>query len=55
MDSVKLKDYIFKSKHKGMYSNQLKSSGEKLDSLTECQIRNLMHYIKNFNRDIPKH
>ncbi|SHG41976.1 hypothetical protein [Pedobacter caeni] len=54
MDSLKLKDYIFKSKHNGMYSNELKSSGEKLDSLTECQIRNLTHYIKNFNRNIPK-
>lgn len=55
MDSLTLKNYIFKSKHNGMYSNELKPSGEKLDKLTDCQIRNMMHYIKNYGRDIPKH
>jgi len=52
MDSLKLKDFIFKSKHKGMYPEYYKV--KRPDTLSECEIQNLMHYIKNFSRENPK-
>lgn len=52
MDSLKLKDFIFKSKHKGMYPEYYRV--KRPDTLSQCEIQNLMHYIKNFNRENPK-
>lgn len=52
IDSLKLKEFIFKTKHKNMYPEYYKV--KRLDTLSECEIRNLMHYIKNFGRGIPK-
>lgn len=56
-DSLKLSDYIFKTKHDSLYTKEpmLKEHGnKKLDSLSECQKKSLIHYIKDSNRKIPK-
>ncbi|MET4138470.1 hypothetical protein [Pedobacter sp. UYP1] len=55
-DSLKLSDFIFKTKHNNLYIKEpmLRDHGnKKLDSLTECQRRSLIHYLKDHNRNIP--
>lgn len=52
MDSLKLQNFIFKTKHKGMYPEYYKV--KRPDTLSECEVQNLMHYIKDINRESPK-
>ena len=57
IDSLRLVTFIFKTKHKGYYLKEpmLRDHGnKKLDSLDDCQKRNLVHFIKNYNRKIPE-
>jgi hypothetical protein len=56
-DSLKLSDYIFKTKHNNLYIKEpmLRDHGnKKLDSLSDCQKKSLIHYIKDSNRKTPK-
>lgn len=52
MDSLKLKDFIFINKHKGYFKKEpaLNFRLKKIDSLSECDRKNLIHYIKQYNR-----
>ncbi|MBB6498950.1 hypothetical protein [Pedobacter cryoconitis] len=54
MDSLKLRDYIFKTKHNGMYKKDYPDAGKKIDSLSECDKNNLIHYIKDHNKEHTK-
>lgn len=51
MDSLKLRDYVFKTKHNGMYIKDFSDAGKRIDSLSECDKNNLIHYIKDHNKD----
>jgi len=46
LDSFKMSDYIFKSKHNGMFIKDYPEAGRTIDSLDDCERRNLIHYIK---------
>lgn len=50
LDSLKLSDYLFRSRHNGMYTKSYPSSNKAIDSLDECERKNLIHFIKNAGR-----
>ncbi|WP_440789325.1 c-type cytochrome [Pedobacter sp. 22226] len=54
IDSLKLRDFIFISKHKGYFKKEpaLNYKIKKIDSLSDCDRKNLIHYIKNQSRII---
>jgi hypothetical protein len=53
MDSLKLIDYAFTKRHKGDYGKKGAFKTSRMDSLSECEIKNAIQYIKNSNRNIP--
>ena len=53
IDSLKLMNYVFKKKHKGWYSKNGTFKATRMDTLSECEIKSVIRYIKDFNRDIP--
>lgn len=53
MDSLKLIDYAFTKKHKGWYSKNGTFKGSKMDTLSYCEIKGVIRYIKDFGRGIP--
>ncbi|MCX2585059.1 hypothetical protein [Pedobacter sp. MR22-3] len=53
MDSLKLIRYSFKEAHKGWYSKKGPYKTARMDTLSDCEIRNVIHYIKDYGRDIP--
>lgn len=53
MDSLKLIDYAFTKKHKGWYSKSGPLKSAKMDTLSKCEIKGVIRYIKDFGRDIP--
>lgn len=54
MDSIKLAEYIFKTRHNNMYNKELKDSGKKLDSLNDCERKDMISYIKSYQHIKPK-
>jgi len=50
MDSLKLSDYVFRTKHNGMFIKDFPDAGKIIDSLSECEKNNLIHYIKDHNK-----
>ncbi|GGE44235.1 hypothetical protein EV200_101260 [Pedobacter psychrotolerans] len=52
MDSLKLIDYTFTKKHKGWFSKNGPYKNAKIDTLSDCEIRSVIRYIKDFDRDI---
>ncbi|MCX2495879.1 hypothetical protein OQX63_20460 [Pedobacter sp. PF22-3] len=55
MDSLKLRDFLFIIKHKknlSLYKDApiTKQRLKKIDSLSDCDRKNLIHYIKEYNR-----
>ncbi|WP_316824050.1 hypothetical protein [Pedobacter miscanthi] len=52
IDSLKLSDFIFLSKHNGYFKKEptLNFRIKKIDSLSECDRKNLIHFIKQYNR-----
>ena len=53
MDSLKLIDYAFTKKHKGWYSKTGSFKTARMDTLTDCEIKNVIRYIKDAARNIP--
>ncbi|GAA4208986.1 hypothetical protein GCM10022289_33780 [Pedobacter jeongneungensis] len=53
MDSLKLVDYAFTKKHKGDYSKEGAFKTSRMDTLTDCEIKSAIRYIKDYGRDIP--
>ncbi|MCX2583083.1 hypothetical protein [Pedobacter sp. MR22-3] len=53
MDSLKLIDYAFTKKHKGWYSKNGDFKTARMNTLSDCEIRSVIRYIKDFGRDIP--
>jgi len=53
MDSLKLVDYTFTKKHKGWFSKTGPCKDAKMDTLSDCEIRNAIRYIKDSGRNIP--
>jgi len=53
MDSLKLIDYAFTKKHKGWYSKSGTFKGSKMDTLSDCEIKSVIRYIKDAGRAIP--
>jgi len=53
MDSLKLVDYAFTRQHKGWYSKDGTFKSAKMDTLTDCEIKSAIRYIKDYGRDIP--
>ncbi|WP_316804703.1 hypothetical protein [Pedobacter nototheniae] len=53
MDSLKLIDYTFTKKHKGWYSKNGTLKATRMDTLSDCEIKNVIRYIKDSGRDIP--
>lgn len=52
-DSLKLSNFIFKTKHKGLLLSDTSFQNHQnkaIDRLNECERRNLIHYIKNFKK-----
>nr|WP_315421277.1 hypothetical protein [uncultured Pedobacter sp.] len=52
MDSLKLVNYTFTKKHKGWFSKNGPYKDAKMDTLSECEIRSVIRYIKDSGRDI---
>lgn len=53
MDSLKLVNYTFTKKHKDWFSKNGPYKDAKIDTLSECEIRSVIRYIKDSGRDIP--
>ncbi len=53
MDSLMLIDYAFTKKHKGLYSKTGTFKASRMDTLSDCEIKSVIRYIKDFGRDIP--
>ena len=53
MDSLKIIDYAFTKKHKGWYSKTGTFKASQIDTLSDCEIKSVIRYIKDFGRDIP--
>jgi len=53
MDSLKLIDFVFTKKHKGWYGKTGTFKTPRMDTLSECQIKSVIRYIKDQGRDIP--
>jgi len=57
IDSLKLSDFIFKQRHNGYFLRDtilLNHNNKAIDTLDECERRNLIHFIKSNNRRIPQ-
>lgn len=57
IDSLKLSDFIFKTRHNGYFLKDtilLNHNNKALDTLDECEKRNLVYFIKSNNRRIPQ-
>jgi len=57
MDSLKLSNFIFKTRHNGYFLKDtilLNHNNKALDTLDECEKRNLMFFIKSVNRKFPQ-
>lgn len=50
LDSLKLVDYVFTKKHKGWYTKNGAFKSNRLDSLSNCDIKNIIHYIKDYGK-----
>ncbi|MCX2485023.1 hypothetical protein [Pedobacter sp. MR2016-24] len=51
MDSLKISNFIFIGGHSGMYKESSSPLFKrKLDSLDDCEKRNLIHFIKDYKR-----
>ncbi|WP_157263331.1 hypothetical protein [Pedobacter sp. R20-19] len=46
-------DYAFTKKHKGLYSKTGTFKASRMDTLSDCEIKSVIRYIKDFGRDIP--
>ncbi|KQM78844.1 hypothetical protein ASE74_12860 [Pedobacter sp. Leaf216] len=53
MDSLKLVTYTFEKNHKGWFSKTGPYNDAKMDTLSDCQIKSVIRYIKDTGRDIP--
>ena len=53
MDSLKLITYAFTKKHKGWYDKNGTFKNSRMDTLSDCEVKNVIRYIKDFNRDSP--
>lgn len=53
MDSLKLINYAFKKRHKGDYSKKGAFKTSRMDTLSDCEIKSAIRYIKDYNRNIP--
>jgi hypothetical protein len=57
IDSLKLSNFIFKTRHNGYFLKDtilLNHNNKALDTLDECEKRNLVYFIKSNNRRIPQ-
>jgi hypothetical protein len=55
LDSLKLSNFIFVGKHNGMYKKVFPQVVKRIDSLDDCQKRNLIHFIKDAGRNQVVH
>ncbi len=53
IDSLKLVNYTFTRKHKGWYSKSGPYKDAKMDTLSDCEIKSVIRYIKDEGRDTP--
>jgi len=53
LDSLKLIEYVFKKKHKGWYEKNGTFMASRMDTLNDCEIKSVVRYIKDYNRDTP--
>ncbi|OWK71740.1 hypothetical protein CBW18_04530 [Pedobacter sp. AJM] len=53
MDSSKLVNFVFIKRHNGNYSMKGAFKTNRMDTLSDCEIKNAIHYIKDYGRDIP--
>ena len=51
MDSVKLSSYIFNTRHNGMFSEDFPDAKNTIENLSDCDQKNLIHYLKDHNRE----
>jgi len=53
MDSLKLVNYVFIKKHNGDYNRKGAFQTSKMDTLSDCEIKSAIRYIKDAGRNIP--
>jgi len=53
MDSLKIINFAFIKKHNGWFSNSGVYKSTKMDTLSDCEIKSAIRYIKDYNRDTP--
>ncbi len=52
MDSLTLINYTFTKKHKDWYSKTGTFKKSRMDTLSDCEIKSVIRYIKDYNRSI---
>jgi len=53
MDSLKLLNFVFTKKHNGNYSMKGAFKTARMDTLSDCEIKSAIRYIRDYGRDIP--
>jgi len=53
LESSKISDYVFAKKHGGMFVKDYPESGQVIDSLSNCDKKNLIHLIKAAAKNTP--
>ncbi|WP_157263330.1 hypothetical protein [Pedobacter sp. R20-19] len=53
MDSLKIINFAFIKKHNGWFSNTGVYKSARMDTLNDCEIKSVIRYIKDYNRDTP--
>lgn len=53
MDSLKLINFVFIKKHNSDYSMKGAFKTSRLDTLSDCDIKSVIRYIKDYGRNIP--
>jgi len=53
IDSLKLLKYTFTKKHKGWYDKSGTFKKSRMDTLSDCEVKSVIRYIKDYNRDTP--
>ncbi|NTE03456.1 hypothetical protein G6M26_06865 [Agrobacterium tumefaciens] len=53
LDSIKILEFSFIKRHNGWYNKNGDLKSARMDTLSDCEIRSVIRYIKDFSRDVP--
>ncbi|WP_029286900.1 hypothetical protein [Pedobacter sp. R20-19] len=53
LDSLKILEFSFIKRHNGWYNKNGDLKSARMDTLSDCEIKSVIRYIKDYNRDTP--